>query len=830
MNERPINSGTLIALKYWKYQEQFKEFIINAQSQLPPKVREALENQLTREASKKILQNQIDWNTPEAKTALLLAPDGYDDVLRDRYVYDLIANSNLPERLKGILSALQNSTDNTKEILHQRYSSDLIANAILPESMKDALSEISGTDNIKNLLPQVITLLNLPEYMRDTLLASDIPDEFLFSWNAETFSNTESLLQQMEQFIIQFSEKLDVHKRVLTEELDKLEDWVQQMEQSRSSHDANASSESGASSFTPPTSGDSDATSDGELAEGDEEGSDPFNEVSPQEGETGQDETEIYHSKEGYMRHPSIVIPPLAHLSGVQLKKLDLVSSLFPNIPPEAVMEQLMLQSSEQSTHPGLAAIRDSYPRPIRQNFEELVRDLNDDQISSEDFQTRFETFQTHLEEDPLYREILEAIMTRPDIETGYVEAQESFNRLIERLRDEHPELMNEVEEYRAFIDELDGVFNPPQSEAATDATGTTGALETSDAGVIVAKVSNIMQTTAMRMFGHVQSEAATDAAGTTEALEIPPAEVTVAQEVSNIVQTDTQGMFEHASAFGHTSILARIIWRNLKHLQDFYKGVGKLRNDVEALNQKYADGEITREDYELGVDEAVRGLEELFRERVSKPLDAIYPNWASKVLGIKEENRPGEDNALPANSEPSGEELAQELIEHIADGDFYFAAAVDYIVPSMTEPQLDTFLTEIRNRVSTEESRYEEPPEKNALKEKLDTWGESDGEKDPPAKPIEDPVQRAAERGEALPNLGRHDQNGALNNPKTLPEKENSVERTPKAEAVASAYENDPVKVTPGNNDLTSNNSQKPIESESTSSDDDSSDHTELM
>ena len=130
MNERPINSGTLIALKYWKYQEQFKEFIINAQSQLPPKVREALENQLTREASKKILQNQIDWNTPEAKTALLLAPDGYDDVLRDRYLYDLIANSNLPERLKDILSALQNSTDNTKEILHQRYSSDLIANAM----------------------------------------------------------------------------------------------------------------------------------------------------------------------------------------------------------------------------------------------------------------------------------------------------------------------------------------------------------------------------------------------------------------------------------------------------------------------------------------------------------------------------------------------------------------------------------------------------------------------------------------------------------------------------------------------------------------------------
>ena len=348
------------------------------------------------------------------------------------------------------------------------------------------------------------------------------------------------------------------------------------------------------------------------------------------------------------MRHPNILIPPLAHLADQQMRKLDLASSLFPNIPLETLMAQLTPQSSEQSTNPGLAAIRESYPGPIPQSLEDIVQGLTDDQTRFEDFQTLLEDRRTHLEEDPLFRQFLTTMRE--------TEPEEHLNQATERLRNDNPELMNEVEEYRAFIDELDGVFNPPQSEAATDAAGTTGALET------------------------------------------PDVEVIGAQEVSNMVQT--------ASALSGMSILARIIWRNLKHLQDFYKGVGKLRNDVEALNQKYADGEITREDYELGVDEAVRGLEELFRERVSKPLDAIYPNWASKVLGIKEENRPGEDNALPANSEPSGEELAQELIEHIADGDFYFAAAVDYIVPSMTESQLDAFLTEIRNRVSTEAAR----------------------------------------------------------------------------------------------------------------------------
>ena len=725
-------------------------------------------------------------------------------------------------------------------------------------------------------------------------------------------------------------------ERVLTEELDKLEDWVQQMEQSRSSHDANASSESGASSFTTPTSGDSDATNDGELAEGDEEVIELFNGAPSQVDETREGETEasdpslsdIKDNTEvsrGYMQHPNILIPPSAHLAAQLIRKLDLVSSSFPNIPRETLIEQLTaLNRLDPIRVPGLDEVPD-----LSQSLEDIAQGLTDDQTSFEDFQTRLENFQTHLKENPRSRQILEAIT--PQTDTRYAEAQEHLNQATERLRDEHPEHVNEIEEHRAVIDgtlpSLDNVLNTLQSEVEMNAAGTPGAFEIPSAEVIIVQalynaaqdngtplpreeprdldagsvadnaegvypqsreeelrtliqeVNNynnkrelldslfpdISRSTLYReftaeellegranpdlaaildavpgsrqnleailqglsdteisvenfrarveelrtlldanpsyetaltaalnetagekaeiflnqlieafrnrypviseeleeyyraireyiekprempmprinietryaeaqehlnqateqlrddnpelmneveeyrafideldgVFNPPQSEAATDAAGTTGALETPDVEVIGAQEVSNMVQT--------ASALSGMSILARIIWRNLKHLQDFYKGVGKLRNDVEALNQKYADGEITREDYELGVDEAVRGLEELFRERVSKPLDAIYPNWASKVLGIKEENRPGEDNALSANSEPSGEELAQEFIEHIADGDFYFAAAVDYIVPSMTESQLDAFLTEIRNRVSTEAAR----------------------------------------------------------------------------------------------------------------------------
>ena len=190
------------------------------------------------------------------------------------------------------------------------------------------------------------------------------------------------------------------------------------------------------------------------------------------------------------MQHSSTIIPSLAHLTVQQMRKLDLVSSLFPNIPPETVMEQLMLPSSEQSTNPGLAAIRESYPGPIRQNFEAIVQYLTDDQISFEDFQTRFENFQTHLEEDPRYIQILEAIMTRLNIETRYAEVQERLNQATERLRDEHPDLVNEIEEHRAVIDgtlpSLDNILNTLQSEVEMNAAGTPGAFEIPSAEVIV--------------------------------------------------------------------------------------------------------------------------------------------------------------------------------------------------------------------------------------------------------------------------------------------------------------------------------------------------------
>ena len=558
----------------------------------------------------------------------------------------------------------------------------------------------------------------------------DIPAEFLrLAW--DTAHLTEAELQaKVKQYVDWLLEQLDKFERTSEEQLNEAKDIVEQLraleeEQLRALQEEQLRALEGeqvraieesilrfeeqlrALEESPPEVGDVPTVSvNGELVEVNEEGSDLFNEVSPQEGETGQGETEIYHSEEGYMRHPSIVIPPLAHLSVEQLKKLELVSSLFPNIPPETVMEQLMLQSSEQIIHPGLAAIRDSYPGPIPQSLEDIVQGLTDDQTSFEDFQTLLEDRRTHLEEDPLFRQFLTTMRE--------TEPEEHLNQATERLRNDNPELMNEVEEYRAFIDELDGVFNPSQSEAATDATGTTGALETPDVEVIGAQVSNIMQTTAMRMFGHVQSEAATEAAGTTEAVETSDVEVIGAQ-VSSMVQT--------AGAFAGTSILARIIWRNLKHLQDFYRDVGKLRNDVEDLNQKYEAGEITQEVYKLGVDEAVRGLEELFPERVSTSLDAIYPNWASKVLGIKEENRPGEDNARSANPEPSGAELAQAFTTHIADGDLYSAAAVDYIASSMTEADLNSFLTEIRNPealqgINSEEETQNEVSEQHASSE----------------------------------------------------------------------------------------------------------------
>ena len=397
------------------------------------------------------------------------------------------------------------------------------------------------------------------------------------------------------------------------------------------------------------------------------------------------------------MRHPTIVIPALAHLTEQQLKKLDLVSSLFPDIPRETLLEQLILQSPEQGIHSNLREIRDlirtatGYPNRIplldevpteissfSQSFEAIIQGLNDDQLSVGDFETHLEDFKTHLEADPRVKQILEEFMSQ----TKYPDAQELF----EQLRAENPELVNEVEEYRAVIEALEDVFNPPQSDAAIDAAGTTEALETQDPEAIRA----IVQNAATRMFEEVQSDAAIDATGTTEALETQDPEVIGALEVSNIVPT--------ASAFAVVSILVRIILRNLKRLKDFYKKVGQYRDEVDSSNRRYENREISQETYELEVKECIGKLYKLFSKPVSTSLDTVYPNWTSKVLGIQEEYLPSESNLRSANPEPSGREFAQALIKHIADGDLYFAAAVDYIAPSMTESHLDSFLTEIRN------------------------------------------------------------------------------------------------------------------------------------
>ena len=152
----------------------------------------------------------------------------------------------------------------------------------------------------------------------------------------------------------------------------------------------------------------------------------------------------------------------------------------------------------------------------------------------------------------------------------------------------------------------------------------------------------------------------------------------------------------------GMIARLIRIISENVRKLKDFHEKVGKLRDDVEWVNQEFENGDISKGTYELRISKPLTELDSLFPENVAERLDAIYPNWKSRVLGINEGYRPAKSNSLSANSEPSGEELAQGLIEHTADGDFYFPAAVGYIATSMTESQLDAFLIEIRNSEAT--------------------------------------------------------------------------------------------------------------------------------
>ena len=63
------------------------------------------------------------------------------------------------------------------------------------------------------------------------------------------------------------------------------------------------------------------------------------------------------------MQRLNTIIPPLAHLTVQQMKKLELVSSLFPNVPAETLLKQL-----EQITNPNLT--RDSNSRRGSQFYE----------------------------------------------------------------------------------------------------------------------------------------------------------------------------------------------------------------------------------------------------------------------------------------------------------------------------------------------------------------------------------------------------------------------------------------------------------------------------
>ena len=378
----------------------------------------------------------------------------------------------------------------------------------------------------------------------------------------------------------------------------------------------------------------------------------------------------VDNQRKGYMQSTRSTIPALAHLIAQQGEKWNLASSLL-NIPSEQVMEQLMLLSSEQGINPILREFITGYSDTVpdlvgeyrafleagevppeissfSQSAEAIRRGLNDDQLSVEDFRTRLEDLRTHLEANPRLRQILEAFMSQPE----YPDTQER----LEQLRDDNPELANEVEEYRAFLEALGGVLNPPQSEEATDAPETTGALET------------------------------------------PTPDV--AQEISNaeffdsdIMQTAAMGEglgVQEISWRGDIAMLAKIIWR-------LWKPVKRLQAEVESLNQRYEDREITQEAYERGVDEALRKLDALLPESVSTYLDDIHPNWKSQILGIKEEYRPGEDNAPSANPEPSEEELAQAS----ANTSFTFSVGNENVEVST---QLTEALEDLNIREETQE------------------------------------------------------------------------------------------------------------------------------
>ena len=140
-----------------------------------------------------------------------------------------------------------------------------------------------------------------------------------------------------------------------------------------------------------------------------------------------------------------------------------------------------------------------------------------------------------------------------------------------------------------------------------------------------------------------------------------------------------------------------RTLVRTIRELSQQYKEFSRdfdaLKREVADSIQTFENGNISSEELKSQLSQAITRLNEIFPEHVSKSLDVIYPNWESKVLGIREEHLPTE-----ANSECSPEELAEAYREGLADGGFHFITAVDYIVASMTDPERDSFFSEPRN------------------------------------------------------------------------------------------------------------------------------------
>ena len=397
------------------------------------------------------------------------------------------------------------------------------------------------------------------------------------------------------------------------------------------------------------------------------------------------------------MLYPNYMTPMLAHLVVQQMRKSDIAStSLFPDIPLESLLKLLtMPELVEASTNPNHIPSLDGVPGSS-QTFEEILQGLTDDKVSVEDYSAIVEQHQTRLANDRIYRGFWARTRARLTYAINAEEVQEFSDPVIEQFRNENPELAREVD---AYVETLSDMFQEPDPEE-------NAGVESSSLG------PNSPDETPLGAGGEIE-------VGDVNA-EVPE----IAQAIGDLMPTavgDEWVAIRQLSWRADVSILIRIIWRNLKHLQNFQVEVEKLQNRVKSLNQEYENREISPEIYELRANEALRALDELLPEIVSKSLDAIPLNLKSKVLGIKEEYRPAGDDALSANPEGTGAELADAFIAHIADGDVYFAAVADSVATSMTASESESFLTAIRTAIPDGEvlmsgedlaNRHSPPPE----------------------------------------------------------------------------------------------------------------------